>query len=725
MSSLVRSPKFLIVLFVFGIWFALFSRYGLRNAVPASDGPLSDMLLQMLPQRTFEDRVLEQGGRPMWNPLNGLGNDESTTLWYHPLYPTTCLTRFLGLGLGVNVEIFAHILIALVGMFFYLRSIGLLFYSSVFGAVSFTFSGMVCAYCFAPPLLMSVVWLPMIAYATERLFKNRDIMSCALLGGFAGLHLLEGMVQYSLYFALFFAVYLPFRLIRLRPTKNEWTRLTGLLALSGLIALLIGMGKLLPWLVNLDRMRGGYGQYTFFAERLFSARTLVTVIAPGVFESIDGLKQVALRSFFGIVPIAAAFFAFVKLRKKPIVLFYAVIALFSVAFTFDWALVRMLWNANETFASLTPTRLWVLGVFSLSVLAAYGAERFGENGKTIGKSSNQIFPAMIGAGVIIILLCLIVLLRGGAEALSPKTTASLVIVSITLTVAAFAFCMRNNAARISLLIIAVTINGAGAFWLSNPAKHLKAVYAPSPISKAMTKSDGRVLRIGRPFSFLHQDRVYEARALEPLEIPDIHSLALMVDRNLDAAFENVFGPPPKGSLMDYRRTRILPVSKIGPEHESFLDRLGVRYLLVNGRLANREPIATDGPIGLYDRGEVNYPFLLIGDAGAKITRWAWRKDYNSIEVQVDAQNDISLAFSQSYRKGWHALVNGKSVPTRTETGLEIIVDVPSGNHNVVFEFRAPYVLVADRITLAGYGIATLMFFMGIAFNRPKKRNEQT
>lgn len=722
MINPLRNRKLQILLFVLGLWLILFSRYGLRNAVPASDGPLSDMLLMMLPQRAFEDLVSGNGGRPMWNPLNGLGNDESTTLWFHPLYPTTCLTRFLGLGLGVSIEIFAHILLAFFGMFFYLRSIGRRYFSSLFGAVSFGYAGMVCAYCFAPPLLMSVAWLPAMAYAAERLLKDRDLFSGALLGLIAGLHLLEGMVQYSLYFAIFFAAYLPFRLVRRKPAGHQWARFLGLLCISGVIALLIGMGKTLPWAVNLERMRGGYGAYAYFAERLFSLRTLITIVAPGIFDAIDGLKQVDLRSYFGIIPLSAALVGVVVRKKNPIVLFFLIVAAVSVALTTDWALVRWLWGASNFFASMTPTRLWVLGVFALSVLGAYGMEWLGEKANSNVHPGKRLVTVTIAVVIIAGMLALVVVLRGGAEALSAKKTlASGAVVLVSILIAGAAFFVKGNASFVTILIIAASINGAWVFWITNPAKHLDAVYASTPITRVLSNTQGRVLRVGRPYSFINGDRVYAARALESSETHDIHGLALMVDRNLDEAFENVFGPPKKGSLMYYRRTRIEPVSTIGSEHELFLDRLGVRYLLVNGDLPDRKPVATDGPFALYDRGDISYPFRLAGDPKAKLGQWSWAKDYNSIYVEIDTKEKATLDFSQSYRKEWSAKIDGNEVSTRTKDGLEIIIDVPAGNHKVVFEFRASYVVIADRITMAGYGIATLLILSGLFLKRRNNR----
>lgn len=633
-----RRLKALIILFVLCCGSLLFARYGLRNALPASDGPLSDMLLHMAPQREFTDRVLDAGGRPGWNPFSGLGNDESTTLWYHPLYPTTQLTRIFGLAAGMNLEIFIHLALALAGMFFYLRTIGLKFYGAIFGGIAFSSSGMLTAYCFAPPLLMSVAYLPALAYLLEKTISEKSIRWAALLGLTAGLHVLEGMVQYTLYFSVLLGAMAVFRIA---GNKEEKGRAFVLLMFASMIALLIGAGRIIPWAINLDRMRGGYGEYEFFAQRLLGLRALITSVHPTFFKAAGDLRQLDLRSFVGLLPILMAVFGAIKFRGRALVRFYGLILLFSLVFTVDWPFAKWLWGKWDFYAQMTPTRLWVLGVFAVAVIGAYGID-------------------------------------GLAEKLSLKAVA--------------------------VIILLACVNGFAVFWLANPAYHLERVYAQTPITKALEGKRGRLMRVGPPYSFIVDDRVYEAKGLMPLGIADLHTLALMPDSNLVAAHEKFFGAPPEGTLMYYRRTRLLPAKTLGPEHDVFLDRHHIRFLLVNGRLPGMSPVAGHGFLNLYDRSNEEYPFRVTGKGEYRLSKPSWSGDFNSVAVQVNSEQGIELEFSQSKREGWSALIDGNpaEISDKHKDSLSMSVRVPPGRHDVVFRFSAPYVRLADGITIFGY-----------------------
>lgn len=723
MDSSPSKIKRVTIFFLITCAVLLFARYGLRNSVPASDGPLSDMLLQMVPQRYFTDQVLNAGHRPLWNPFSGLGNDESTTLWYHPLYPTTHLTRIFGLAFGMNLEIFLHLLLAFFSMRFYLKKLGLSFYPSVFGAVSFAGSGMLTAYCFAPPLLMSAAYLPAIMWAIEGLLEKKSLLFAGLLGVIAGLHVLEGMVQYTLYFLMVFIFYIPFRIYSNRKTGGM-KKVFGLLLLAGIIAVLISAGRIIPWWVNLDRMRGGYGEYKFFAERLFDLSTLFTILAPKLFETVRGIQQVDLKSFVGIAPVVAAIFAAIKLRKNPMVRFHIIVLIFSVALTADWLPVRLLWGGSEIFASLTPTRLWILGVFSISTLGAFGVQFAIDNKNILSLSKKWSRIGSIGGAFLAISMMTAVAIKGGHDAAIGLPT----IKSAALTLFVFSIVYSSafvKGAKIkgALLVFAVTINCFFVFWAVNPAKHLDRVYAKTPITKALEGKPGRLMRIGRAYSFLQNDRVYEAKALVFGGVFDLHTLALMPDMKLTQAYEELFGPPKEGTLMFYRRTRLLPPEKIGEKEKEFLDKLQIRFLLVNGELSDMTPIAFDGPLNLYDRGGKGFPLRISHIGSGKNGETKWGDGFNSIFTTLSTGLGATVEFSQSFRKGWKAFIDGDPVETYTKDGLSIFVEVLPGNHEVVFKFTAPYVKQSDMVTIIGYLLGSLIIAFGIFLGQRRNRNE--
>ena len=69
------------------------------------------------------------------------------------------------------------------------------------------------------------------------------------------------------------------------------------------------------------------------------------------------------------------------------------------------------------------------------------------------------------------------------------------------------------------------------------------------------------------------------------------------------------------------------------------------------------------------------------------------------KVVVDARRDALLVLSQDWEPGWHATVDGKSVPVLRTNGLVIGLTVPRGRHVVRIVFRPPGLRVGALVTL--------------------------
>jgi Bacterial membrane protein YfhO len=625
----------------------LFARYPLRGAVPATDGPLSDMLLQMLPQRAFADSVTENGGRPLWNPFVGLGNDESTTLWFHPLYPTTPLSRIFGLASGVALELLLHLLLAFFGTYCFLKALGRSFHASIFGAIAFAGSGMFSAYMFAPPMLIAAAWLPWVMATIDRIIKQPSLAWSAALGLFVGLHALAGMMQYTVYFAVLGAAYFIFRLAQVE--SDRFSRVEMLLP-AGLIATFLGAGKLLPWLIKAGSMRGGYEDYEFFANGLFTFRALFTSVAAHLLRLAGEVTQLDLRSYLGAIPILLAIAGIIALRKQAHVQFFGAVAIISALLVFNSPLTQAAFDLVPLFSSLTPPRLWLLGVFAVAVLASEGFDRF-LTGKRVWLRS------------------LVVLLALGD---------------------AFVF-----------------------IWIANPAIKPANVYRDTPIIQQLRNEPGRVLRVGNPYSFLVNDRVYESQALLVEQVADLNTFFLMPDKKLSEAVLEQLGPPADGTPAYFLRTRILPVADFESADPEFLDRLQVRYLLTQSEIPSLLLRASDGPLRLYERKVFDSPFHLTNDS-AKVLSSAWSSDFNSITAMVQSEEPFTMELVQSYRKNWIVKVDGKYGGIRASLdGLLPTVNVPAGQHELKFEFYARYVRTADRLTVLGYILAFSLLAVGI------------
>ena len=80
-------------------------------------------------------------------------------------------------------------------------------------------------------------------------------------------------------------------------------------------------------------------------------------------------------------------------------------------------------------------------------------------------------------------------------------------------------------------------------------------------------------------------------------------------------------------------------------------------------------------------------------------------------IVVDAKRDALLVVSQNWERGWHATVDGKSVPVLRTDGLVIGLTVPRGHHVVRIAFTPPGLRLGAFVAL----LAVLALFVAAPF----------
>ncbi len=82
-------------------------------------------------------------------------------------------------------------------------------------------------------------------------------------------------------------------------------------------------------------------------------------------------------------------------------------------------------------------------------------------------------------------------------------------------------------------------------------------------------------------------------------------------------------------------------------------------------------------------------------------------------IVVNARRDALLVVSQDWERGWHATVDGKSVPVLRTNGLVLGVTVPRGRHVVKLAFTPPGLALGALIALLS---VLALFFAGPAIS---------
>lgn len=341
-----------------------------------------DEVREFFPILDFTYESIRNGNIPLWNPYNFSGYPHLANWAAAVFYPLHLMIFFLT---KVQTFIFLKLsAIVLSGMFtyLYLRAIALDGKSALFGGLAFAFS--------APMLIWgaeiwqsvhSVLWLPLILFAIEKVIKTKKIYYM-ILGSFAlAASIMGGYIQPSIYVLIVSIAYAIFR-----AKIFEFS-----LGNKKLLSLIIGMFVFgfgfsaihtIPAIeffqlsprkeialtnVNLDFLIPLSHAVTFFVPDIFGH-----VATKNWFAQQPGQYYEQLI-FIGVVPLLFIFFSLFQKKLRNHAIFFLIVGLFSLSTVFDLSTSRFVYLASLPFiSSAIAIRIIFIVAFCFSVLSAFG-----------------------------------------------------------------------------------------------------------------------------------------------------------------------------------------------------------------------------------------------------------------------------------------------------------------------------------------------------------------
>jgi hypothetical protein len=129
---------------------------------------------------------------PLWNPFFSGGQPMAANPEFSVFYPIRWLVLLPSFRLGFNLQLIAHLHLAIVGMYLLLRSLRLAIPSASFGALAFGIGGFTCSYMNIPPFLFTLAWVPFVLLFGRRLLKRPTPADFALTALCLGIQQLAG-----------------------------------------------------------------------------------------------------------------------------------------------------------------------------------------------------------------------------------------------------------------------------------------------------------------------------------------------------------------------------------------------------------------------------------------------------------------------------------------------------------------------------------------------------
>ena len=354
---------------------------GFSPAAYPNKGQDFDVIRLLFPGKEFSIAQLKKGEIPLWNPYIFAGHPQMASFQWGVFYPINLLFFILPLSSAWAIYIILQPILAAFFTYLLLREYKLSNFASVFGGTVFSFSSFMTVWMLYGNLGHSIVWLPLVLLLIHKLLTKFDVLKSAILVLALTLSILSGYIQTTLYLFIFAFIYAVFLTI----SENNAQKVKKLFYLSIIFILpaFLSAMQLLPTIeLFRNSTRVSYSLETFL-NLLIPLKHLVSIIIPDFFGNpatrnyyLSG-TYIERVSYIGIIPLFFAIFS-LNLRPSKFFLFY-VFSLISVFIVlYDTLFTRFLYTIYmpPIISTGVPTRMMFLFCFSLSILSAFGIDKF-------------------------------------------------------------------------------------------------------------------------------------------------------------------------------------------------------------------------------------------------------------------------------------------------------------------------------------------------------------
>ncbi len=743
--------------------------------------------LQFVPWWSFAWETLLSGHLPLWNPMSGMGAPLAANLQSALFYPPNWMYLLLyGLGgvtwlaWGQALGVALHLVWSGLGMVALVQRLGMSRLAQTVSALAFALSGYLVARAWFASINAAVAWLPWVLLFSLDLARQPQRLSPLLkLGVVIGLQLLAGHAQTSWYTLLLAGMWAGFwawqtarltgeqPLVALRSLAKTWARL-GAAVVVGVVLSAVQLLPTAEYLWNSQRAEAtAYSlamTYSFWPWRFLGllAPNLFGSPAQGDYWGYGNYWEDAI--YIGIVPLLlavgvvfreifgrerrlvsepdhAAFqgtSSLLAASMRPFVLFSA----FVVALSFLLALGEntpvfpwLYWHVPTFDMFQAPTRISIWAVFSLSLLAGVGVERWR---RPVGRGlywtrlgTAGALAVSMGAGLGWLLL---------ARELRPTFVPAVALAGwwglgmgvLSLTAAPSGESLRSSLWAWGVALwVAMDLLVAG--WGLNPAISLE-FYARSHENASQLRDqlgDKRLFLLPDDEERLRYQRFFVFKTFDPDGDWEDLKATLLPNLNVLEGIPAVNNYDP---LVPTRYARWMQAWRgIDPsEREDLLDLMGVGVVAWEDpraphgvRFQTREapgrarwvPCARsasdeEAAWNLVMGGQVDFRKETVVEGQRSLPNQGCDSTVLDLEVVDPSPNQVLitvktstpgwLLLSDTFYPGWQAKIDGQPVPVYRADHLFRGVKVPEGEHTVEFLYRPASFYLGFGVSLAGW-----------------------
>ena len=703
--------------------------------VPVGGGDLASFLW---PAHHFAARSLQSGVLPFWNPYLFAGSPFAADIQNGLFYPPNLLAWLVARPFTYRaLELLAvgHFLVAVWGMTFCLRILGVGRLAALAGSVVFSFSGFMVAHLGHLNLMATAAWAPWAIGLLLRSLQSGSLIAAVGAGAVFGVALLAGHPQMAFLSAgllVMAGLWGRWRGLRTgRPGIAErltWARLSLHLALLFSVAIGVAAVQLVPFLELTGYSLRQTLTYAESAAFPLERRGLLLLLVPhffgpslGDFWGMNSLTE--SYGYLGIITAPLAALGVLASRGHPWRLFWLLLAVGGLLLSLGERTVLHGWlyELLPAFERLrVPGRFLFYVTVGTAVLAAFGFDSLAAPTRLRPAlrfllSGSRLLLLLVGLAVALLLFAVLtnqdkdpLIFRRTIEALESGIMS---VVFLALGLATLWSRFRRPRRWLAPAMFALLVTDlfsanqglnltdhdpTGGFQHEAIAGYLKAQPGPFRIDPvtgiadrlqpdwSLTQSQEDVLGLFNPLALRDYQRYWENLGSRSNPAYDLLAARFLIgakDVPLDRAkFEVAFTGHP--SLNVYHNTAALPMAQLVPEAAVLpSDELWRR--LREGPWDPRALLLAEDAPPL----PASLPPTGVTTAGAlDLLDWQ-RPTPNDLRLRVRAPGAGYLLIVQNYYPGWRAWVDGQLTPLFRADGVFQALALDVGIHEVALRFQ--------------------------------------
>ncbi len=702
------------------------------NGIPFKNFLITDPVRQQYPWKYLSIEQKKNNILPTWNPYNFSGTLLLANFQSSVFYPLNFLFFLAPFEISWSLFIFLQPVLAGFFLYFYLNNLKLKKFSSLLGAIAFSFSGFSIAWLEWGTILNTVLWLPLALLSVDKLFtlfekenllnKNISIWSIVFVLSLA-FSFFAGHLQTFFYLIVLLFFYMLSKLI----CRKEKVKKTAFFTFLFAFFVIISIPQWFPTLKFISMSARSLDVIGWQAEGWFIPwQNMIQFLAPDFFGNPATLNYYGIWNYtefigyVGIIPLVLAFLA-LFFRKDKKTMFFGSFFFVSLIFAFPSVISKIPYKLEIPLISTSqPTRLLFLTDFSLSILAALGLDYF----IRVKNKKNILYILLVISLFFISLWGFVLFSNGQVISLENLSVArqNLIlpcIIFLTSLILFLILVFYKNKKILNyflIVLIAITVFDLFRFGLKFETFSKKEYLFPNTAVTEFLKEQNGYFRVMStdpsifPPNFSIMYKIQTLDGYDPLYLQRYGELMAAVGR----------GKP--DILPPFGFNRIITPQNVSSR---IMDLLGVKYVLSFNELTESKlsEVYRNGKIIVYENNNA-YPkvFFVVNtklveskqeainemfnidnplektaivegvkDKSFFKSNWDLGKieiksyQENKIILNTQCQGDGFLVLTDSYYPTWSATIDGKNTEIYiTDYSFRGII-VPKGNHKIEFK----------------------------------------